>query len=332
MNKFLALLLALAMSLALVACAGRTQTDAPATSSLSGSVSEAPTESSQEEAPEASTDPADQSEASVQPEEEAFVPAQVVFRQVDASAFAEDDVMLLNCSYVEPVVTMADSEIQQKIQQSLDEVLYGVKDLRDFYTESSQEEYDSMGEEESFALVDENGNYVPYFLSLEGRVARSDETVLSVVFDEQMYTHGAHGQTQRFCCNYDVRTGEIITFAQLGKENFRSVAAELVLAKSEEIAAQRIQDGEMNPFYPDYQENIRLVILDGTETDFDLWGEEFTQGAPITFAPTYYLSEEHVVFISTEYTLQPYAAGTIEFEIPYADFGDVLNPEYVPQS
>ena len=43
--------------------------------------------------------------------------------------------------------------------------------------------------------------------------------------------------------------------------------------------------------------------------------------------PTFYITEDGVVFESGQYVLQSYAVGIVDFEIPAADFGDDLTAD-----
>lgn len=319
MSPIFSVVLCLAMMLTLVSCGGK-----PAVPAIPDQQSP-PAASSVEE--EDTPDP-EEGESSIQPE---FQP-ELTFREVDASAFAEDNTLLLDCTYVEPMLLLPNREIQSIIQDDLNDVVESLLHTREEYVEMSQTEYNERDEEGCYALMDENGSYVPYYLKLEGRVERMDETIISVVFAQYMYTHGAHGGTSSFTCNYDAKTGERLTFDALG-ESFRDTAEALVLAKADEIAAQAIAGGEDAPFYPNYAENIGLVVLDGTETDVDIWGTELAEGEePAYMSPSYYFTDKGIVFISDEYVLQPYAAGIVEFEIPYADFGDALYAELIPEA
>lgn len=165
---------------------------------------------------------------------------------------------------------------------------------------------------------------------METKVTRCDEKVLSILFRESLFTHGAHGGSVLWGCNYNVTTGERIRFDALGQD-FRSAAEKLALARADEIAAESINNGEESPFYPDYANQITSVVLDGTETIEDLYGYAPEEGeeSPL-MSPTFYFTPESIVFISGEYCLQPYAAGIIELDIPYDQFGNALDPVWLP--
>lgn len=307
MRKWIALLLSLALVLSLAACSKQKNSGAEESTSVSGV-----------------TDPAEELV------EQGDSSADVSFLPVDASAFDDDGTMLLDCSYIQPTIDLPDKKVQRLIQEDLDGELEAMMELREEYIQASAQEYDDIGADSSFAMVDDNGNYLPYYLHMETRVTRCDEKVLSILFQESLFTHGAHGGSVLWGCNYDVTTGERVRFDALGKE-FRSTAEKLALARADEIAAEGINNGEGSPFYPDYADQITSVVLDGTETLADLFGYAPEEGeeSPL-MSPTFYFTPESIVFISGEYCLQPYAAGIIELDIPYDQFGDKLDPVWLP--
>lgn len=310
-KKLTALLLILAIVLSLAACQNQGKMGE---GSVSGS---APAESSVGDISQASE--GDTSTAA---------DVEITFEQVNAAAFAEDDTMLVDCSYVTPTITMADKGVQETIQKSLDEQVAALLDMRSYYTELSTEEYTTWSTEES--TEEKEGEYLPYYLYLEAKVARADSKVISVVFDKVMYAHGAHGSSEVWGCNFDAETGEYIHFADLG-EHFRETAEKLALEKADEIAVTALTNGEEGPFYPNYEENIRSVVLDGSESLADVF-DSFADDveAPAGFAPTFYFTDTGITFISNEYCLQPYAAGNVELAVPYELFGDALGEEWLP--
>ena len=139
--------------------------------------------------------------------------------------------------------------------------------------------------------------------------------MISLVADEIQDAGGAHGSDWRSGWNYDTQTGQLLTFPDLGK-GFREKATELV----SELAAL-----EVDSLFDGYQENLSHVVLDGTEDAQKLYGFD------ATIAPTYYMTDESITFISREYELQPYAMGVLEFPTAYSDYGSILKEHYLPK-
>ena len=142
--------------------------------------------------------------------------------------------------------------------------------------------------------------FVPSSEELTFTVQRNDGAVLSLVGSLWSYDGGAHGYTYTFCLNYDVSTGARITLESLGQD-FADTATQLVLdqaaAKNEETPGLLIAD------YADY---IGDVVSDDT----------------------FYFTDDAVVFVSGEYVMQSYAAGIIEFPVPYLQLSSVLPEAY----
>lgn len=126
---------------------------------------------------------------------------------------------------------------------------------------------------------------------------------------------GAHGSDWRSGWNYDTETGQLLTFPDLGN-GFREKAMELV---SEQAALQA------DSLFDGYQENLSHVVLDGTENAQNLYGFD------ATIAPTFYMTDKSIVFLSREYELQPYSMGVLEFPTAYSDYGSILKEHYLPK-
>jgi hypothetical protein len=66
--------------------------------------------------------------------------------------------------------------------------------------------------------------------------------------------------------------------------------------------------------YPDLYEDVSMEPEEGT------------------LDAEYYLNDKGVMFIAGEYVMKAYAAGIMEFGIPYEKFGDSFNEAYLPAS
>lgn len=142
--------------------------------------------------------------------------------------------------------------------------------------------------------------FVPSSEELTFTVQRNDGVVLSLVGSLWSYGGGPHGNTYTFCLNYNVSTGARITLETLGQA-FIDTATQLVLdqaaAKNEETPGLLIDD---------YATYIGDVVSDDT----------------------FYFTDDAVVFVSGEYVIQSYAAGIIEFPVPYLQLSSVLPEAY----
>lgn len=145
---------------------------------------------------------------------------------------------------------------------------------------------------------------------------RTDEAVISIRTDQITSDGGPHVSDYRSAKNYRTDTGQQLTFAMLG-DRFRDAATELVTQQADQHADR---------LFEDYRANIQRAVLDGTER------AELLNGSATEAAPTFYLTNDSIVFFSRECELQTYAEGTLEFPILYDDFEDALDRRYLPSS
>ena len=82
---------------------------------------------------------------------------------------------------------------------------------------------------------------------------------------------------------------------------------------------------QADSLFDGYQENLSHVVLDGTENAQNLYGFD------ATIAPTFYMTDKSIVFLSREYELQPYSMGVLEFPTAYSDYGSILKEHYLPK-
>lgn len=328
MKRFLALLLCLCMALSLTACGSSDQAPA-ADTSASASASAADT----------STDPGAASSASGSLSAEAAAPAVVTGDPAIALEKAEDAVMgddgtvLVNYEYQRAIITLPNAEAMQKVQADLDRELqifldYNSGETADFardalsYSQEATASASTSADAELYA-------FQPYYGQYTITPSRVDEKVVSLVVDNVSYTGGAHGSDNRYCLNYDARTGERLTFAMLSP-GFRARAEKLVLSKAAK-SAEMLDEG--------YESQIPFVVSDGTESADevnrrvypDLYADTSIEPEAGTLNAEFYLNKKGVMFIAGEYVMKAYAAGIMEFGIPYSKFNGYFNEEYLPE-
>ncbi len=164
--------------------------------------------------------------------------------------------------------------------------------------------YDAMLEaaEDNYSYAQENEGAelsLEFSDSLTAHVSRLDEKVFSVIYQDSNFTGGAHGSYGAVAYNFDMSTGERLTLDQLSEdpEEFSAylvgVMLEMAEADEDEYFSQRIEDS----FLPEggREEAFGNLLRDGS----------------------WYFDREGMVVSSTLYELGPYAAGTVDFHIPY---------------
>lgn len=161
---------------------------------------------------------------------------------------------------------------------------------------------------QSFArenYVPENPGFIAYNSDLSFTVRRSDSNVISFEAVFYAYSGGAHGNYGTVGLNYDTRTGEPIGFAELGED-------------ADSFRADTFAFNRALADTPAYQEKM----YDGGPSDEQLEEVLYAEDA-------WFLSTSGLTFISNPYALGPYAAGAIEFTVPYDELEKMgLKKEY----
>ena len=134
------------------------------------------------------------------------------------------------------------------------------------------------------------------------KVTRADDNVISFAITNYFYDGGIHGHFNTIGVNYDTNTGEPISFDDLSEEPERFRMA--TLAYNQALAETEAYSNLMFP-----EENSDLAA--GTLEDV-LYSDA-----------RWCLTAYGLVFLSNPYALGPFAAGLIEFTIPYSDLEDM---------
>lgn len=323
MKRILAFLLCLCMALSLAACGGSASAPAPADSSAAASSAAA-----------SSADPGTPSgsagSVSAEPSAPPVVtgdPAVAVEKAEDA-VLGDDGTVLVNYEYQRAIVTLPDAEAQVAVQADLDRELqifldYMSGEAAGFAKDALSYSQETSGSADASAFA-----FQPYYGQYTVTPQRVDESVVSLVVDNVSYIGGAHGSDNRYCLNYDAKTGRKLTFAMLGS-GFRARAEKLVLAKAAK-SAEQLDEG--------YETQLPYVVADGTESVDevnrrvypDLYADTSIEPEAGNMNATFYLNKKGVMFIAGEYVMKPYAAGIMEFGIPYSKFAGSFNEAYLP--
>lgn len=220
-------------------------------------------------------------------------------KTIEDKSTAEDGTLIYVRSYVQPTVTIEGNEtasenINSDIQKRIDSFA------------SSDEMQNEAREYYEASLSDEDFIFNEYSENLDFEAIRSDTNVISFVMTVYSYAGGAHGNYGGLGINYNAKTGKLIEFDELsedaGKFYNDTLAFNQALAQTDE-----------------YKERLFTEDFLG-EGEFEkvLYADE-----------KWFLSNDGLVFISNPYELGPYAAGVIEFVIPYDDLdGMGLKEEY----
>lgn len=225
-----------------------------------------------------------------EPEEEAPASVEVRFEVGRETWTNEDGVLLATGMWQKPNVTKRESMALERIQADLDAEAESYLEKLGLYAEAAQSHLDQA-----------KRSFESYYLELAFFVQRNDGRVLSLEGSLISYLGGVHGSDYRFTLNYDVATGERITLETLG-EVFFQAAWDEVLIQAGEMTAEKGGNALGQTVCGDYADYIGDVVCDDA----------------------FYFSGEGVTFISRQYVMQSYAAGIIEFTMPYAQANPLL--------
>ena len=129
--------------------------------------------------------------------------------------------------------------------------------------------------------------------------------LLSITYDDTSYLGGVHGYTGRCGHTCDIRTGRELTLADLtdNYDAFLSAAVDQlkdIISYGAEYAAYGLNDG--------YEDQLAGLFRDGN----------------------WYFNDEGLVLMANPYELASYAAGLIEFTLPYAWLAYQIKADYLP--
>ena len=325
MKKCVALLLVVLMALSVAGCAESlkqieippfpvvTPTPAPASSSP---------EPTPEQAEETAAPQPEEGEQPTEPPaaaEERTPRILVSFANTSLQEFdpKEEQELILTFSYDMLRIHSEDyPEAAEKINEAL------ATEEETFYTGDSYDGegrhlgYSAMLEaaEDNYSYVSDTGTTgIPLEFSdtLSAKVTRCDETLFSVLYEENCYTGGAHGTSVRYGCSYDMQTGEKLRLQDLSADPaaLENELVQIMLQLAEEDAEGYYSDRIDEEFLPGggREEAFRGLLRDGA----------------------WILDRDGLVFFSSLYELGPYAAGIVEFHIPYARLAGFVDDRFL---
>lgn len=210
----------------------------------------------------------------------------------------EDGTTIFTYDYTFPVITIegnqaATEAIARDIEKHKNELLGEVEKLES----SAREFYYDMAEQDALDSFNAYDDYTSY------TVLYNNGKILSVLFSNWSYLGGAHGSAIETTVNYNLKTGEVLTFDTFFED--KDAAVETI---REQILKQCESPYYQGILFEEYEECINDIIKE------DYW----------------YLKKDGVHIISNQYMLAPYAEGIQDFVIPYAELPQIKQ-EYMNQ-
>lgn len=296
-KKVISLLLCAALALSLAACSTKPETSAEPTATAE------PTPVPPVSSPEATAEP----DPVV---ENLNAPIVSVRREKEDFYTADNAALLLVYAAAEPSVSMNGSDaataaINEALHKQYTDFAVGVESSSE-YSISGKENYLAAAKED-LAWQTENGSaagFYSYSLMRQTNVRYNARYLLSLTYDDTSYLGGAHGYTGRYGHTFDIRTGQELTLADLADnyDAFLSAAVEQLkdISYGAEYAAYGLNEG--------YEEQLAGLFREGN----------------------WYFNDEGLVLIANPYELASYAAGLIEFTLPYAWLAYQIKADYLP--
>lgn len=306
MKKIFSLLLAGVMIIGLAGCEQLSNVELP------------PLPTVTPETTEASPSPSPTAEPTPEPEQESAGAVTVnVKRTVQQDYDPQNGTeLILSFSYDTPVVYIEGGEetaaaVNERIAL-MDEAYY------------TGNEYDGMqgtGYNNMLTMAEDNYRYVvetgaegvPMELASDRSVSvpRIDSQVLTLLYNDYMYTGGAHGSYgyEGYC--FDLSDGHLLTLEELSSD-YEALSAFLVnymvqMVESDEELAQRI-DISLLPEGSGYAEILSPLLREGS----------------------WYFSSDGLVIFPDLYEISSYAAGIVEFVIPYDALTGYVDEKWIP--
>lgn len=155
-------------------------------------------------------------------------------------------------------------------------------------------------------MSENNYGFIEYYISEGVSIYRLDDCVVSFCGGYEAYTGGAHGYYGYDGATFDVHSGKKLTLEDIlsDAEGFYDKAVSYILEKLDEMNDEGI-------LFSNYREVVE------TET----FGE-----TPVCW----YLDNTGIVIQYGLYSVAPYVAGAPDVTLPYDEFGQYMEDEYLP--
>lgn len=294
-KKWIALILALALLLALAACGGDAAEET--TPEVPGGSGETVPETTPEKTEEENSDETGTETVPDSSEEEKNLPERMAVSVLTRrTEHRDDDGTLLLLEDLDLVqVTLPNSDATNAVLGVMDQL----------YQQRTAEAANLLEQARSdkAAAAEYGSEFNGYAATDQTETTRLDDTVLSLVLTENNFTGGVHGNASARAMNFDLATGRQLTLDDLTSDR-AALEARLAGAIAAEIAA------DPDSYYPGAADQ-----LDGLVTD-DKWC----------------FTDEGMAVLVDPYILAPFAAGVLRFTVPYDQLADLLDAKWLPQA
>ena len=156
---------------------------------------------------------------------------------------------------------------------------------------------------------------IPFSASRTVSIARADDHIFSLVYDDYIYSGNAHGSQQDKAYIFDTETGERLSLEALC-DDYNVLRAAVV----EYMTGLPESD-------PGYYARIDFEMMKNT-----MGVEDFTGACEALLREgSWYLDLNGLVVFADQGEMGPMVSGMIEFHIPYAELSDVIDDKWIPE-
>ena len=227
----------------------------------------------------------------------------VSFLQHSGSASADDGTKLFISQYSVPQFVTENEDVTEWLQICVDNAAAKTADELKLVEKMAESIYENREEGDPV-------HFYAYSFYSNVSTARMDDTVVSVLQVNSVYSGGAHPNSAQQAYNLDLQNCIELTLSDVILPDGADVLQEQVLTR----LSERFGSLENSGLYPDYQEVVKGCFDDDGLTS------------------NWYFSENGLVIYFNCYDIAPYAAGIIKVEIPYEMLEGVVKPVYLPES
>lgn len=207
----------------------------------------------------------------------------------------DDGTVLCYANLTTPQVSIRDNE---EAARTVNDILQAQADSRseqaEQLAEQARSDREARGEDAAFSGYSANDAV---------SVGRLDETVIDLLWTASDNLGGAHGGTMTTAWVFDAETGARLHLSDVTGD-YEGLAGLLTERVTAEIEAAPEQ------YFSQAQELVPQLLEDGC----------------------WYFSEEGIVLLATPELLAPFAAGTLEFTVPYSDLEGLLDAKWMPEA
>lgn len=210
--------------------------------------------------------------------------------KIDFSSFSAEDQKLVELNGDQASVQTGNDAVDKAINEKLaEETTNFLADVQNVLAQAKELKASDDEWEQQLVLADD----------LSVRNAYVTNEVLSIVYEHYTYLGGAHGGSQRYAYNFDLKDGHLLTWDEINSGDGDALR---------EMMHTHIVNSINGGKYSDY------YFFDNYEEDLDNAMNDYT----------WYIGNDCLNVIYNQYAIAPYAAGIIEFKMSLGNIDNLF--------